>query len=702
MKISKNNIIFLSALIISIIFLISNPYNLSFTKYNMTLGQISDRNIIAPFDFPIYKNSKQLKNDQDKAASQTKPIYKVSENLKFNAQKNLDFIFQHFIISNSIDNSNEIQKRLEQNGYLLSQNSVEYLNDLERRNRIYEFMTIQISKIFDIGIYPDNIHTTKISLHRKNKTESYELGRLYSLEEAKEKLVSKKNGEQQKQIITELAAIILIENIVLDKDLSKLAQDKSREEVNLTIGKVKKNEKIVGKNQKISYLELSKLSSLKRALEDNKRQKNTLETILSALGAFIFAFLILKIFNYYILNFYPGEYSSHSSLIIISIIIIGVALVTAIFNNLLKLPPLLIPVILPVLLISILYDFKLGILYNFINFVLISFFLNWSFGSPMIHSLTALIGIIILHQMKKKQNYYHLTIYLFLAFSLFSTSISLIQFNSISIILTNLFSGFISITIAMIGLVILSPFLERKLNMATKQLLLELLDFDNPLLKKISIAIPGTYHHSLIVGNLAESAAEAIGANHLLTRVASYYHDIGKIENPNFFIENNPNSSDLHDKMLPNQSALLIKKHIADGIALATKSKLPKQVIDILQQHHGTSYIKYFYNKAIEQNLEITNSEFRYDGPKPRTKESSIVMIADIIESTTKSLSEINPSMVDEVITNTINRLINDGQLDQSPISIKELSTIKQAMAPILNGVYNKRIEYPKNDDDNS
>ena len=357
--------------------------------------------------------------------------------------------------------------------------------------------------------------------------------------------------------------------------------------------------------------------------------------------------------------------------------------------------------ILPVLLISVLYDTKVGLIYNIINFLIFSLCLNWNFNDPLVYTLTAFAGITILNKLKKQQSYYQLTIYLLLIFAFLSISISLTKFDELSVINSNLLSGVTSIIIAMISLSILTPIFERKLNLATKQILLELLDFDNPLLKKISVAIPGTYHHALIVGNLAESAAEAIGANHLLTRVGSYYHDIGKLENADFFIENNPDSSKLHDKLLPNQSALLIKKHIKDGIALAQKYNLPKQVIDILQQHHGTGYIKYFLNKAKEQNMKIDKSDFRYDGPKPQSKEAAIVMIADIVESTTKSLKEIEPKIIDKVIKDTINNLIIEGQLDEAPITIAELHIIQKAMAPILNGVYNKRIEYPKDVNNN-
>lgn len=315
----------------------------------------------------------------------------------------------------------------------------------------------------------------------------------------------------------------------------------------------------------------------------------------------------------------------------------------------------------------------------------------------MILSLTTFGGIIALKHMKKKQEFYPITLYLLISFLIVNTAVSLIKFENITIYFWHLLWGIISCITSVVGLILLTPFVERKLNLATKQILLELLDFDNELLKKMATVAPGTYHHSLIVGNLAESAAEAVGANHLLARVGSYYHDIGKLENPQFFIENNPDSSDLHDRMMATESALLIRNHINNGLALARKYSLPKPVIDIIQQHHGTGLIKYFYNKAIETKLDFEEEQFYYSGPRAFTKESTIVMIADIVESTTKSLDDFSEKRIKKVLDDTIHNLINEGQLDESPLTLKELEKIKTYMLPILMGVYRKRLEYPEN-----
>jgi len=659
------------------------------------LGEIAEKDIIANYDFYVYKNDKTVKTEQEAAAAKVQPIYKVSENLKFNAQKNLDFIFQHFALYTNTDAAS-IKEKLLQNGYDLPLESVEELLNSDRRKRIYEFLIEELTGIFNIGIYPDNYHYQKIKIAKANRITNYELKRLYSLEEAKNKLVSKATSDTNKKIVQELANIILIENIVVDNEMTDLQQQKARENVPLTIGKIQKNEKIIGKNQKVTAFELLKLNSLQRAQKEQHTSKEDFELILSSLGIFFISVFIIVMYYYILVLFFPSNFTSTPRLIIILFAFLISILLTVFVNNILKTTSMIIPYSFSVLLIALVFSPHIGLIFNFFVLIFISIFLNWSFFNPAILSLSTLGGIIALKTMKKKQEYYPLALYLFLSFLIVITAVSLLRFESIVIYLWRILWGIISIAVSIVGLVLITPVVERRLNMATKQILLELLDFDNPLLKKMSMIIPGTYHHTLIVGNLAESAAEAIGANHLLARVGSYYHDIGKLESPQFFIENNSEASDLHDKMLANESAVIIKNHIQNGVTLGKKSKLPKPVLEIIQQHHGTSQIRFFYNKAKETNLDIQYDQFHYDGPKPQSKEAAIVMIADIVESTTKSLDDFSESIIQKVLDDTIHHLINEDQLAEAPLTLKELDTIKKYMLPILMGAYRKRLEYPE------
>lgn len=258
--------------------------------------------------------------------------------------------------------------------------------------------------------------------------------------------------------------------------------------------------------------------------------------------------------------------------------------------------------------------------------------------------------------------------------------------------LGGVFSSFITLMII--------PFLESVFHYTTDVKLLELSNLNHPLMKEMIIKAPGTYHHSIMVGSMVEAAAEEIGANPLLGKVMSYYHDIGKIEHANYFIENQKPGSNPHDDISPYLSKTLLVAHVKDGVELGVAHKLGQPIIDGILQHHGTTVISYFYNKAVEEgqssDLEVSEDEFRYPGPKPQFKEAALCMLADSIEAAARALDEPTPQRLQSIVKMVIQRKFNDGQLDECNLSMKDLSKIENAFVRILLGVYHQRIAYPR------
>jgi putative nucleotidyltransferase with HDIG domain len=238
------------------------------------------------------------------------------------------------------------------------------------------------------------------------------------------------------------------------------------------------------------------------------------------------------------------------------------------------------------------------------------------------------------------------------------------------------------------------PFLESFFSKTTSIKLLELADFNQPLLKKLMMESPGTYHHSLIMASLAEQAAEAIGANSLMARVGAYYHDVGKLSNPEYFIENQQPDANPHDPLKPAMSSLVVISHVKEGVALARQYGIDKVIVDSIEQHHGTSLIHYFYHRALEQDKEITTESFRYPGPKPQTKENAILMIADAVEAASRSVEEHTPGRLKDIVEKVINNKFTDGQFSECPITLHDLGSIAESMAATLGGIYHARIEY--------
>lgn len=242
----------------------------------------------------------------------------------------------------------------------------------------------------------------------------------------------------------------------------------------------------------------------------------------------------------------------------------------------------------------------------------------------------------------------------------------------------------------------LLPLFETWFDIITPVKLLELSNPSQPLLRKLLTEAPGTYHHSIIVGNLAEAAAREVGGNALLARIGAYYHDIGKIKRPYFFIENQMGEGNPHDKLSPHLSALIIMSHIRDGVEMAREHGLPRQVIDIVQQHHGTALISYFYRRAADGDGQAEEQDFRHEGPRPQSKEAAIVMLADSVEAAVRALPEPTPQRIEALIKKIIRERLEDGQLDNCDLTLRDLDRIGRAFLSVLSGIFHPRIEYPE------
>ncbi len=245
-----------------------------------------------------------------------------------------------------------------------------------------------------------------------------------------------------------------------------------------------------------------------------------------------------------------------------------------------------------------------------------------------------------------------------------------------------------------------SPLVEKLFGYTTDMRLLERANMDQPLLRELMIQAPGTYHHSIIVGNMVEAAAEAIGAKPLLARVSAYYHDIGKAPKPLYFIENQMGGENKHEKLAPSMSSLILISHIKDGVEKAKRHKLESPIVDIIEQHHGTSLISYFYKKALELKgddpSQVSTEDFRYPGPKPQTREAGLVMLADAIEAASRTLVDPTPARIQGLVSRIINNAFADGQLDECELTLKDLNQIAGSFNKILNGIFHHRIEYPE------
>jgi putative nucleotidyltransferase with HDIG domain len=349
------------------------------------------------------------------------------------------------------------------------------------------------------------------------------------------------------------------------------------------------------------------------------------------------------------------------------------------------------------MLISILLDLRLGVIVNLLLALAISFITKGDQGFLYTAIIGGTFAAFIVSGANQRSRLSASGLVIAIMNAVIISCIGLINKSSASTMVNNAalvaVNGMLS-TIFTIGIL---PFFEITFNIITPLKLLELSNPNQPLLKRLLMEAPGTYHHSLMVGNLAEAAAEAINGNALLARVGAYYHDVGKLKRPNFFKENQL-SENPHDRMTPNLSTLVITSHTSDGVEIAEKYKVPPAVREMISQHHGTTLVAYFYYKAKKGDKadSIKQDDFRYQGPRPSSKEAAVVMLADSVEAAVRSMADKTEGKMEGLIRKIIKDKLDDGQLDHCDLTLKDLDTVAKAFIRVFGGYFHEREEYPE------
>lgn len=359
----------------------------------------------------------------------------------------------------------------------------------------------------------------------------------------------------------------------------------------------------------------------------------------------------------------------------------------------------LVPVAMGSMLVAILLNQQLAYFFTFLTAIFVGFLTQ---GNPLSYTVVAFVGGSVGVFWVSRLNH---------SGDLGKSGLYIAGANAVTIVTMFLISGDVNPRVMGVALLMgalngflsavftigLLPYLETIFSVTSSIKLLELSNPNQAILRRLLVEAPGTYHHSIMVGNLAESAAERIGANTLVVRVGAYYHDIGKLKRPYFFVENQIGCENPHEKIAPSLSALIITSHIKDGVELAREKHLPGLVTDFIEQHHGTSLVKYFYSRALEEDREgfVNEDTFRYEGPKPQTREVALVMLADSVEAAVRSLPEPSPGRIEGMVRRIIKDRLYDGQLEECDLTFRDLNTIAESFSKILNGVYHNRIEYP-------
>lgn len=498
------------------------------------------------------------------------------------------------------------------------------------------------------------------------------------------------NLPEYKDIARILLNGLVMPNMIEDKVQTERAKQEARARTS-NIVKYDKGQIIVAKNDIITREQIEMLKKL-NLIKNGKKVDAAF-----FLGVLAVLIILMGLFFLFIYNYHREMLRSRSELILLSIIYVITLFLAWGFS---QFSVYLIPFSFAAILVSIMLNTNLAIFINILVSIVISMLLKGDINFLYLSLIGGTLSAFAVARAKQRKEFALAGVVIAMAFALITAFFGIAHRESLNRLLTDsgmsAINGIFSIIIATGTL----PFWESTFNIITPMKLLELSDPNQPLIKRLMLEAPGTYHHSLLVGNLSEVATEAIGGDALLARVGAYYHDIGKLKRPYFFKENQFTDNP-HERMTPSLSTLVITSHTRDGAELAGEYGIPMAIKDIIVQHHGTTLVTFFFHKAKKtERLEnqTRKESFRYEGPRPTTKEAAVVMLADSIEAAVRSMPDKSEGKIEGLIRKIIKDKLDDGQLDLCDLTLKDLDLIADAFVKVLNGCFHGRIEYPEAD----
>ena len=722
-------------------------------RYSYQLNDIANEPIIAPFDFGILKTDQKLNKDLDEAKNSVPFSFSRDQDFVNNQIAVIDTFFiylndiytAHDLFISSQDSLYKYRYEPEFESFQSSfiADSTTYVTLYSEFLQQYQFQIDRAQWDQLLGINESLSEPLNLELF-KNQIKQICLNRWAEgiIDESLENISSddisivqggelviaptrnyndietawKKNREEVNQIYDnelDIKSILSYElineftkpNILFDKDLTESRQKERLDKVSRFQGTVLANELIVDTNNRITESVLLKLKSLQLESERRLGYERAADKFREYLGAFfVVSILLFLLFSFFYI--YRNEYFKEPKLLLL----IGLLMYLIVFFSWIivsyQLPVYIIPIAIFSILLTVLLDTTVSLISSTILILLVSLLIGNDLDFAIIQFFISFIAILGVRKLRKRRQI--IATMLTLVFCSLFVFFSVMLFKGIDFLDYNYSTvGYLALSsflcpILAFGLV---PLFESFFGITTDLSLIELLDYDQPLLKKLMEDAPGTHTHSVKVGTLAESCANAIGARALLCRVGSYYHDIGKIKKPEYYAENQIGENK-HDSITPHMSAKILKQHVTDGLALADEYGLPLIVKDFIETHHAKNRMEFFYKKALENDRKVDENEFRYPGPKPTSKETGIVMLAEAIEAQANSLKNPTLEKFETMIDKAIRSRLEDGQLDECPLTMEDLQKIKgkrdgkHGLLPVLSGLYHSRPEYPSKEND--
>ena len=662
--------------------------------------------LIAPFDFPVYKKQKQVDAEKDSILKNLKPYFKYDSTvnrLQMNAfERNFKKDVESFLKKDT--NSNELRFSGHSRNRFRKATGKFYSEMNELLEEVYKRGVIQTSEV-DVDLDSDS----KIVILEDNVAREFPYSQVYNQKEAYKYLVNQSEkvlerlrkqynltNEKQLDFFENIEFYNYIKpNLHYDQETTKQVRQNLLSNLSLTEGMVQAGERIISKGEVVDAKTYQILESLKREFEG--RLGGEYQSNLVLLGQFIFVFAAIFVLYLFLYHFRIEILQNISKTIFILLLVILMILISSVTISLQPEVVYILPfAILPIMIKSF-YDARLALFIHIITVMIVGFFAPSSFEFVFMNFTVGIVAIFSLTSLNRRGKLFLSSILVILSYSFIFFGLAITQEGNIGNIEWMNFAYF-----GMNGAMVLASYpliyvFEKSFGFLSDVTLMELSDTNQPLLRRLSEEAPGTFQHSLQVANLAETAVYQIGGNSLLVRTGALYHDVGKMENPIYFVENQDRGFNPHEHLEFEESAKIIIGHVKKGVQIADKYKLPAGIVDFIRTHHGTTKVQYFYKRFLKEiNEEVDESKFTYPGPKPFSKEMAVLMMSDAVEAASRSYASLDEKTINSLVDNIIDSQLNEGQFENVDITLREITIIKGLFKKKLQNFYHARIKYPK------
>jgi len=637
-------------------------------KYQFEIGKPWSYELItASFDFPIYKSEHQITKEREEILKNFTPYFQLNTSVE---KVELDRFFSEW--KKTSGHLPRFQKLISNKFKSIYSNGI---ISVDEYNKLLEDSTKSISIIMPNrmtrSIEMDNIYTPKTA-YEEIIRDAPEILKSYNLD------------------------LYLVENLNYDSITSQLSKADLLKSLSLTSGMIQTGERIIDRGEIVSQDTFWVLQSLK--IEYEKRKESFQQSSIVIIGEIVMIFGLILLFFLYIYLFRPRIYDSFGNLIFMSLLMLLMVGLTSITIRYTSLSYYMVPFALLPIIVRVFFDARTALFAHIITVLIISFMVDNPFQFIVIQIAIGMAAVSNLKDMTQRSQLAQTALYIFLCYVFMHLAFEFITEGEIDrihwqpIIFFAISSGFLLFAYVLIYL------FEKMFGLISAVTLLELTNVNNDLMLKFAEVAPGTFQHTLQVSNLATEAAKKINANSLLVRTGALYHDIGKMKHPEFFTENQMGGKNPLSDMSYEEASQIVIRHVADGIYIAKRSRLPEQIINFIRTHHGLSKTKYFYNSFINDNPDIKPNDeaFTYPGPLPNSKETVILMMADAVEARSRSLSEYTEDSINEMVEEMINSQIADGQFKDAPITFRDVETVKWVFKEKIKNIYHTRIAYPE------